>query len=86
MFTIIRVLRVLEGGVFPIRRVLQGLDGGSVGPAAVPPRVAASTCAHVKNTIYARIGSVTKRKTLVFKMRGGVPPYRKLTLAEAFDI
>ena len=25
-------------------------------------------------------------KTLVLKMRGGVPPYRKLTLAEAFDI
>ena len=29
---------------------------------------------------------VLQRETLVLKLRGGVPPYRKLTLAEAFDI
>ena len=28
----------------------------------------------------------TKGKTLVLKLCDGVPPYRKLTLAEAFDI
>ena len=53
--------------------------------AAVPARLDASNPAHVNNTIYAKSSGFTKGETLVLKMRCGVPPYRKLTLAEAFD-
>ena len=68
-----------------------GLGVGGRGPPSrraptrpdVPRR---ANRAHVKTTIYVRMGSFTKGKTLVLKMRCGVPPYRKLTLAEAFDI
>ena len=54
--------------------------------AAVPARFAASLPARVNNTILANIGVFYEGKTLVLEFGRGVPPYRKLTLAEAFDI
>ena len=65
-----------------------GWGVGGRGPPfrRAPTCFGVSTCAHANNTIYAKSRSFSKGKTLVLKMRGGVPPYRKLTLAEAFDI
>ena len=43
----------------------RGLEGGSVGPAAVPTRPGAprrANRAHVKTTIYVRMGSFTRGK------------------------
>ena len=80
VFTIIRVLRGLEGGVFPIICVLQGLDGGSAGDAAVPTCLDASNRAHVNNTIMNKKGGFTTGKRWFSKRERVYPPIESLRL------
>ena len=66
-----------------------GCEAGGSGPPfrRAPTRLGVPNRAHVNNTMLANAGVFfCPGGTLIFIMRGGVAPYRKRMLAEAFDL